>query len=306
MGELLLSRSSPAWLATLGVVATLAGCGDARSVAPSSSVVDVVLRKGGYTADGAVLARAESTLIARCMASRGFRSTMPTAEPPPMPAPGLPRAGAGYGIHPTMAAAGRSDRLRAVQPPEDPAAALPARRRKAFARALEGTGPPRPLDVAGVEGATYRAGGCYGTALATLYGSVRAYFTDVARQNSVAAAVEQRVTADRPLTAATGRWLACMDQRGFRFATPSEPRLKLYRRYALAHDIEPLREQERRTAAADRGCGLETAMYVRQERALDAATAALTPEQRHWMQEVGRRRKAATAVAQEVLGRGGP
>jgi hypothetical protein len=268
VGAHLLARQSAA-VGAIAAAVLAGGCGSSN--APPASAPDrtavaaglaVLFPSAAYRDDGRTIASAEQRLLRRCMGRRGF--AYPAAELPTDPPGGavqLPDR-RGYGLRRGFRGVAARTLVEARDPARGRHAALlrslPAERRRAYLRALEGT------PATGT--------GCADRATARLYGGLERYRALVIARNAVAQAVGAALDADRRLRQAMARWRACMADYRLPHATPAHARLAVYDAYLAG---TPAAAQERRTARADRACGIRSGIYAETRRVATIALRAL-------------------------------
>ncbi|MFG2333630.1 hypothetical protein ACGFMM_28975 [Streptomyces sp. NPDC048604] len=177
-----------------------------------------------------LLARAEQTLIARCLTARGFRYEVRVPQsPPPRRFPyvvddvGWARAhGFGRDEERRLAAA------KAADPNERYFRTLPPARQRAALAALNG---PRPVGLRArmPGGGTVAASdeGCTAQAQRRLYGDLPAWFEARLTAANLTPLYVPRVRADPAYRTAVRDWSACMTRRGHAYPTPEALRAAL-------------------------------------------------------------------------------
>ncbi|WP_406861878.1 hypothetical protein ABZO31_15940 [Streptomyces sp. HUAS MG47] len=176
-----------------------------------------------------LLARAEQTLIARCLTGQGFRYEVRVPQPPPRRFPyvgddvGWARAhGFGRDEERRLAAA------KAADPNERWFRSLPPARKRAALAALNG---PRPVGLRArmPGGGTVAASdeGCTARAQRHLYGDLPAWFEARLTAANLTPLYVPRVRADPAYRKAVRAWSACMKRRGHAYPTPEALRAAL-------------------------------------------------------------------------------
>ncbi|MFI0192117.1 hypothetical protein ACH4PW_31810 [Streptomyces sp. NPDC017082] len=217
-----------------------------------------IARIRGSDADQKLLFDARETAIARCMSARGW-PYQPTPWRPRRDNPAQdPRSGDDIALHRT---AGYGFSTGAQEPPASPndsyANSLTAERRELYSQALFGT-PQHRLDATLPNGEVtfIYTDGCSAQAEKQLYGDLKTWLIADTVVINLRIEVDNRVTADRRLTAATQSWSSCMAHRGYHYDTPGAARTHIGQAYE--HAAPSAKGEERRTelaqALADAEC----------------------------------------------------
>ncbi|NBE50672.1 hypothetical protein [Streptomyces boluensis] len=191
------------------LVPALAACGAAEHVRELS------------TAERAVVRQAEEELVRRCMAAQGFRYWPAAVNDPEASrqfdyvVDDITWAGT-YGYGPDAPTAGPNATYRAR---------LPAKSRKRYDRALDGSGR-RVLKDTLPTGQTIQspAEGCSAHAEQKLYGDRAVWFHARVVADNLAPLYQRKVLAHPRYLRAERAWAACMRERGFPYTSPGESR----------------------------------------------------------------------------------
>jgi hypothetical protein len=250
-------------------------------------------------AETALLARAEQALVEKCLVAKGFRVwTIPVAADPadrlfPYGLDDVRWAQAhGYGLDQSGVRADDPN-LRYVQ-------SLPAARRAAYGRALNGGGPSAPgvtvtLPNGLVKG--HSSTGCVAEADAHLYGDYPAWFRAESMAGYFDQARQDSVLGDPAYAAAAAAWSACMRRAGFAYATPQAARSA----FLEAPTPRP-RQLEIGTATAEAHCAGDTGLTATARR-LDEHYAD-PPQAKTFRDTEQRLALAALSTAESVTDRG--
>jgi hypothetical protein len=308
------ARTLP-WVGALAAASVvLAGCGSSQPAGGAAArpaaaeLAGALFADARYEADGDALFRARRALVRRCMAGRGFAFHADDGALPPPPRTTLPRTRDGYGMYARLAAVRPSVRRAATDQSRSANGryvhSLPTRRRAAYERALDGSPQRRAtMRVAGTPPFRYATDGCYAAAVARVEGSLKAYYGRLAVQNVAAAVVDRSLERDAALKRSLAGWRRCMRTHGYRSGSPGDARDAVYAAYIRARRLERVRPRERKTAAADRACGLRSGFYRAQDAARARAVRALPARQARALQAGARARAAAARRARTLLSR---
>lgn len=305
-------RSRLACAPAIGMVAAMAvvGCSSQPAIDPSRAaamrdVASVVFRSSrAYEADGRVLFRARQELIRRCMIKRGF-AYFASAQLPQSAGLSTPSPHDGYGLYRQFARlnAVAPDVLRVAREPSSHPQArylrrLSRRARAAYDQAVDGSGrATASVRRLGIPTFSYRTGGCHAQALEQLHGSLSEYYSLVAEQNAVGAAVADRLARDARLLRSVTAWRHCMAIRGFRYRSSREARDDVYAAYVRSRRPAGVRSRELQTASADFACGRSSRVYEEQARAQRAVLLPVSREDERTMLKLGRLRADAAERA---------
>jgi hypothetical protein len=112
--------------------------------------------------------------------------------------------------------------------------------------------------------------GCFGDATNAVYGE-----DTLAQMDDQFAEIDARMQADSRILAASEAWAGCMSERGYSYASPTEPFDDILARFqALGAEPDPatlsaFREEEIATALADRACAKEAGLDEIQQQVYD-------------------------------------
>ncbi|MGW3560871.1 hypothetical protein ACWDNT_26620 [Streptomyces sp. NPDC000963] len=270
----------------------------ARATTPDAPAPATGVRTELSEPENALLADAERRLITGCMKERGFAYTVDVLPEDPDRAPDRPfglddvdwARRHGYGLD----TGGPRDDGRAVarvSTQERYLASLTPERRRAFARALDGTDRAAiTVEVPGRGQVFTSADGCQADARRRLYGDLRAWTEAKAVVVNLGYLTWEQVVSAPEYTAALESWRTCMADKGFAYADSSEAIGDVATR-ERAGPAGTVRERERRTAVADAECNRDaglarTGTRLQGERIRAAAKTRFARQAQHFTDAV--------------------
>lgn len=310
------SKSPVRALAAGGFAALIASClvGCASSTTGSGSADNSGLFSPPVSAVQQMnISNAFAELIRSCMTKQGFKyPTTPEtlsqfitrqANVDPLYTDTLTLRSRAYGIYQAMLSGNKAN--VSSDPNVIYVRSLPSAMRDKDVAVLYGTKTVTFTQPDGTTGQTSAAGGCYGAANTTLYGSTTKYLEFSDYTSNLLSDIATRATWSAPWKSAQAQWTKCMAGHGFKYLTRDGAEADIAARYKVADANKSLvHDYEVKVADQDAACVDKQDMNKLSTQEMSVAAGTMTSLETNAVLTWNEMERRAATVAAKVLANG--